>query len=508
MRRNLKTESKNYSKRTPNRVPSGNLVRPPSAPELSNPSSFEDDQHIVVRRPEESKAQTESTQDIQINLKSALDHIKLNPKESREVPNYLEIESIEQCNDGGERPGIDLVAVIDNSGSMRTDKIELVKATLEFMVTQLGDSDRLCLVEFNNQALRLCPLTVMNERGKTEVNRIIRNVQAGGGTNIQDGLEIGMRVLADRRIENNITSLLLMSDGQDNESSTILERSHGVLENYCPKIRSGFTIHTFGYGAGHDAQLLDKIADMGSGGFYYVENNESIGFAFANCLGELMSVVADEINVILNLQPCGHPVQFSKIYSDNGDCSFKVQALVSGAKKQSVFVLKYSPSQITEDQRVEPVKATVTYKLASTGEVKTKECQLSVVLSSSDQPEAINQDVMVHFYRAKTADVLKQASELADQNQFQQAKSIVLACSEEIKRSPVSENEVIKALIEDLAESARGLESRSSWESGGKACVKSAHRGHMNQRSAKKSVYQNVLQKKANASYEVFMSKR
>ena len=51
-----------------------------------------------------------------------------------------------------ERPGLDLVITIDKSGSMRGNKIKLVKETLIFIVDELKEIDRLSLVTFSNSS--------------------------------------------------------------------------------------------------------------------------------------------------------------------------------------------------------------------------------------------------------------------------------------------------------------------------------------------------------------------
>ena len=50
------------------------------------------------------------------------------------------------------RAPIDLVCVVDQSGSMGGEKIALLKKTLINIVNQLGDLDRLAIVSFNGDA--------------------------------------------------------------------------------------------------------------------------------------------------------------------------------------------------------------------------------------------------------------------------------------------------------------------------------------------------------------------
>ena len=60
------------------------------------------------------------------------------------------------------RAGIDLIVVIDVSGSMRGTKIALVKDTLYFMISQLKEYDRLSFITFNEKVAletKLNPMT-------------------------------------------------------------------------------------------------------------------------------------------------------------------------------------------------------------------------------------------------------------------------------------------------------------------------------------------------------------
>jgi Mg-chelatase subunit ChlD len=50
------------------------------------------------------------------------------------------------------RVPIDLVCVVDQSGSMKGEKISLLKQTLIYIVDQLNELDRLAIVSFNTAA--------------------------------------------------------------------------------------------------------------------------------------------------------------------------------------------------------------------------------------------------------------------------------------------------------------------------------------------------------------------
>ncbi|CAG8857023.1 17947_t:CDS:2, partial [Gigaspora margarita] len=81
----------------------------------------------------------------------------------------------------------------------------------------------------------------------------IQNLRANGGTNIGNGLKLGLDVLTQRITKNPITGMILLSDGMDNK-----EQSYEHLyERAC---EAEISIHTFGYGSDHDARKLHTIS--------------------------------------------------------------------------------------------------------------------------------------------------------------------------------------------------------------------------------------------------------
>jgi uncharacterized protein YegL len=65
--------------------------------------------------------------------------------------------------EGGVRSNVDLICVLDVSGSMSGQKIQLLKETMKFLVETLTPSDRLCIITFNNWAKRVCTLKALTK---------------------------------------------------------------------------------------------------------------------------------------------------------------------------------------------------------------------------------------------------------------------------------------------------------------------------------------------------------
>lgn len=149
------------------------------------------------------------------------------------------------------RDGLDLVAVVDVSGSMRGDKIESVKKALQFVIKKLTPEDRLSIVTFESRAKRLTKLRPMTQAVQGELDAIVKSLVADGGTDIKAGLDMGLAVLADRTFKQFRTSnIFLMSDGKPEGATS------GDPRDVDP---GDVTLYTFGFGQGTDHKVCMHI---------------------------------------------------------------------------------------------------------------------------------------------------------------------------------------------------------------------------------------------------------
>lgn len=191
------------------------------------------------------------------------------------------------------REGLDLVAVLDVSGSMEGHKIESAKKALQFVIMKLTPLDRLSVVTFNGSAQRLSPLRSMTPAAQKELQAIVGRLRADGGTDIKSGLVKGLEVLAGRvHTESRTANIFLMSDGK-NEGKT-----SGDPRDVDP---GDVVVYTFGFGKGTDHELLTKLAKNSTGGTYNsVPDRTDLSTSFAQLLGGLVTVVAQDVRLTLN----------------------------------------------------------------------------------------------------------------------------------------------------------------------------------------------------------------
>jgi len=205
------------------------------------------------------------------------------------------------------RQAVDLVAVIDTSGSMSGSSIALAKEALAFMLQQAREGDRIAIITFADEAALVLPLIEMNEKGKLRAKHQLESLEASGGTNLSAGVFLALDLLMSRSDARPVTSIMLLSDGLSNRGLQDGAQLQLAVRHYIARFTAGITLFTFGLGAAHDAAELSSIAAASAGGVYsYLPSAEEIPGHFGRCLGGLYSVIAQNIRITYDasvLQP-------------------------------------------------------------------------------------------------------------------------------------------------------------------------------------------------------------
>ncbi|CAM0879664.1 unnamed protein product [Alopecurus aequalis] len=271
---------------------------------------------------------------------------------------------------------LDLVTVLDVSGSMQGQKVELLKQAMCFVIDQLGPDDRLSMVSFSGEATRtrLTPLARMTDAGKASAKLAVGQIAVRWtGTNIGEGLRVGAQVLADRRYKNAVASMILLSDGGD----TFKPKGPGQ-DLVPPSFRQPATrpapIHTFGFGADNDAAVMHAIAEATGGTFSFIEKLAAIQDSFAHCIGGLLSVAVQQARIAVTCLHRGVRVQevksgsyASHVGADGRAASIDVGELYDDEERR-FLVLVYVPRARPEESVTPLVKVTCTYRAAATGQ--------------------------------------------------------------------------------------------------------------------------------------------
>jgi Ca-activated chloride channel family protein len=168
-----------------------------------------------------------------------------------------------------------VVFVVDRSGSMTEGgKIDQAKKALTWCVDRLNPQDRFGVVDFATDwnSLEEGSLLAATPENKARAKRYIERIEAAGGTNIEAGLDQGLKLL---NTAGGITPMLFfMTDGVP----TIGQTDPGALLRKASQDNAALRARIFSFGVGSDVNtlLLDKLAEAGRGAHDYVAPNEDI----------------------------------------------------------------------------------------------------------------------------------------------------------------------------------------------------------------------------------------
>ena len=397
---------------------------------------------LIKRQKKAKKVQLDVESIIRFHIESRFPKIQKKP-ESQKIPIMLSLLSDEVEVDE-DRVGLDLIIMIDTSGSMGGSKIKLVRETLIFIVDQLTDIDRLGLTTFSNSANLLSPLTPMTKTHKETYKTIIKSLRASGGTNIQGAVEMGMDMMLDRREVNETTAVFLLSDGQDTCGGNI-NNLKNMMEDKNKKLikkEMNYKIHSFGYGAGHDENWLTAISNFRDGNFYYIKENKLIDECFIDCLGSLLSIIAKDVKINLFLDKnCKFINKFGDSWKnkDNKETGvINVDTIISDMDKD--YMAEIEIGKIAENvTEIKIAFAILSYKSDKGENSKTVNLILKVV--NDENLGEINQKVEEAFVKMEAGQKIQQFEQLADLGKLEEADDMMDDFNKKVSSNNYLKNE-------------------------------------------------------------------
>jgi len=195
------------------------------------------------------------------------------------------------------RPPVNVAFVIDRSGSMGGQKIELAKKAVQTAVSLLKPSDRFAIVSYDDQIDVVTPSTGATAEAKRNATRALRDVDARGSTNLGEGWLRGCEQVAAIQDERYITRVILLTDGLANQGIT----DHDELRRHAGALRErGVMTTTIGLGEDFNEELLRAMALAGGGNFYFVARASQILDTMTSELQETLDVVARAVTLTVS----------------------------------------------------------------------------------------------------------------------------------------------------------------------------------------------------------------
>lgn len=172
-----------------------------------------------------------------------------------------------------QRAPLNLVAVVDKSGSMAGAPLALVRESLRQIAGQMRTGDRIAIVLYGDHShVWLEPTDVAANRAA--VGAAIDGIESAGSTNMEAGLEVGYRTaFAGALAFKGTTRVMLFTDEQPNVGRTDAASFMGMAQNAS---RNGIGLTTIGVGLQFGAGLATRISSVRGGNLFFVANEDEV----------------------------------------------------------------------------------------------------------------------------------------------------------------------------------------------------------------------------------------
>jgi Ca-activated chloride channel family protein len=194
------------------------------------------------------------------------------------------------------RKPVVLTLVVDVSGSMAGEKLELVKRGLRTLLDALRPDDRVALVVFSDGARLAAP-----HGEPAALARAADVLSTEGGTNAEAGLLLGYEVARQAFDPGAANRVMLFSDGVANVGAT---GPRAMLRRVAEEAADGIELTTVGVGMGDfNDEMLETLADRGDGRYAYVDDRREIDRLFSGELDGTLHTVAEEARAQVLFDP-------------------------------------------------------------------------------------------------------------------------------------------------------------------------------------------------------------
>jgi Ca-activated chloride channel family protein len=191
------------------------------------------------------------------------------------------------------RTPLNLALVLDCSGSMGdAGKMSYLKQSLTVFLGSLKHDDLVSIVGYNDWAWLVRETQPVGDGAW--IQNAVQSLQAGGSTNLHDGLMLGFEQLERNFDIRRNNRLLLLTDGIANRGVTDPEQIASDALSYN---RQGIYLSVIGLGMDLDDHLLSTLAQQGRGAYHFVDSVQEMDKVFRQEAAGLVERVANDVRV-------------------------------------------------------------------------------------------------------------------------------------------------------------------------------------------------------------------
>ena len=363
-------------------------------------------------------------------------------------------------SDNFQRLPLNLALVLDRSGSMAGSPLKNAKKAAQQLVEYLTPEDYLSLVIYDDKAETI--LSPQLATDKSSIKNIISKIGVGGCTNLSGGWLMGCDHVQSQQDLEKLNRVLLLTDGQANVG---IVDPKVLTKTAQQKAEAGIITTTLGFGNYFNEDLLIAMADAGKGNFYFIQSPEDTADVLRVEMESLVSVVAQNLTVKLELTDGVKVGELLNNYSStqNNNSLEIILGDVYGIEAKPL-ALQFSLPAYTEEGDRPIAKITYSYETVIDGSIQKQSdsLELSLKVISSEEARNIEPDAEVNQQASqlRIAKIKDEAVSLADKGNYLEAAKILRETVKNLQLKALDEYFTIAEEIEQLDYYAQSLEKK------------------------------------------------
>jgi len=240
-----------------------------------------------------------------------------------------------------ERKSLNVAIVLDRSGSMGGEKMEVVRAAALALLADLGPRDRLALVSYASTPEVDLPSTVVDDHDVFEGH--IRGWATGGSTNLEGALQLGYqevgRHAGDADYENRV---IVFTDMLPNVGITSAGSFREMSNRWASE---GINLTVIGVGADFGQGLGLALSELRGGNYYFLRDRDEARRTFGEELPFMVTPVAYDVEMTIDTAP---GFELTGVYGvpeadESGSISTEIKTLFLSSRGGAIL-MRFIPS--------------------------------------------------------------------------------------------------------------------------------------------------------------------
>lgn len=197
--------------------------------------------------------------------------------------------------DNWRRRPLNLIAVVDKSGSMDGTPLELVRKSLTEVLRHMKSGDQLSVVLYGDTAHVYLEPTPIERDSRARIQQSIDAIASAGSTAMERGLELGYDVA--RRTATTFdgtTRVMLFTDERPNVGNT---HAMGFMSMARAASQDSIGLTTIGVGVQFDAALATTIGSVRGGNLFFMRDEGDVRQVFRDDFDYMVSELAHDLAI-------------------------------------------------------------------------------------------------------------------------------------------------------------------------------------------------------------------